>query len=383
MIKRMILNETSYFGENAREVLKEEIPKRKFKKAFVVSGKDLINYGITTKVLKILENINVPYIVFSDFKPNPTVNNIKRGVDLFNSSDADFIIAVGGGSAIDVAKGIGIVANNMEHYDVVSLSGAINTVNKSIPLIAMPTTAGTGSEVTINYVITDENTDTKMVCIDPNDIPTLSIIDTDLMRSMPFNLAAQTGMDALTHAIEGLTTKNAWEMTDMMHIKAATMIIDNLEDAVIAKKDKAIENMSIAQYIAGMGFSNVGLGIVHAMAHQLGAVYDTPHGLANAILLPYVMEFNKSKCAQKYTMIADSLELPTDGLGYNEVSVVLINYIRGLEITLAIPQKLRDIGVNEEDLRMLSEKAINDPCTPGNPIDVTVEDIYNIYKNAY
>lgn len=383
MVRRMVLNETSYFGENSREVLKDEIPKRGYKKAFVVSDKSLVDYGITKKVTDVLDGINMSYEVFSDIKPNPTVKSVQHGVDNFKKSGADFILAVGGGSSIDVSKGIGIIANNMEHYDVVSLNGAVNTKNKSIPIIAMPTTAGTAAEVTINYVITDEKSNTKMVCVDPNDIPILAIIDTDLMKSMPFNLAAQTGMDALTHAIEGYITKASWEMTNMMHLKAIEMIMDNLEEAVIEKKDSAIEAMGVAQYIAGMGFSNVGLGIVHSMAHQLGAVYDTPHGLANAILLPYVMDFNAKECYEKFAEIADMLELPTENMNYDEISDLLINYIRGLAITLNIPQHLREIGVKEEDLMMLSEKALKDPCTPGNPIDVTVEDIYNIFKAAY
>ncbi len=383
MVRRMVLNETSYFGDNAREVLKEEIPKRGYKKAFVVSDKSLVDIGVTKKVLDILDSSNIAYEVYSNIKPNPTVKNVQQGVDAFRNSGADFILAVGGGSSIDVSKGIGVIANNMEHYDVVSLSGAVNTKNKSVPIIALPTTAGTAAEVTINYVITDEESNTKMVCVDPNDIPVLSIIDTDLMKSMPFNLAAQTGMDALTHAIEGYITKASWDMTDMMHLKAINLIMDNLEEAVIQKKDDAIYNMGVAQYIAGMGFSNVGLGIVHSMAHQLGAIYDTPHGLANAVLLPYVMEFNAQNCYTKYAEIADSLGLETEGLNYNGIADLLISYVRGLAITLGIPQKLRDIGVREEDLMMLSEKAMNDPCTPGNPVDVTVDDIYSIYKRAY
>lgn len=383
MVKRMILNETSYFGENAREVLKEEIPKRGFRKAFVVSDQSLVDFGITKKVLDILESINIPYEVYSEIKPNPVVKSVQLGVDSFKESGADFILAVGGGSSIDVSKAIGIISNNMEHYDVVSLSGAVNTKNKSVPIIAMPTTAGTAAEVTINYVITDEESNTKMVCVDPNDIPVLSIIDTDLMKSMPFNLAAQTGMDALTHAIEGYITKNAWDMTDMVHLKAITLIMDNLEEAVIEKKDDAIYNMGVAQYIAGMGFSNVGLGIVHSMAHQLGAIYDTPHGLANAVLLPYVMEFNAQNCYEKYAEIAEALDLPIEGLNYTGITDLLISYVRGLAITLSIPQHLKDIGVKEEDLMMLSEKAIKDPCTPGNPVDVSVEDIYSIFKAAY
>ena len=383
MVRRMVLNETSYFGDNAREVLKEEIPKRGYKKAFVVSDKSLVDIGVTKKVLDILDSSNIAYEVYSNIKPNPTVKNVQQGVDAFRNSGADFILAVGGGSSIDVSKGIGVIANNMEHYDVVSLSGAVSTKNKSVPIIALPTTAGTAAEVTINYVITDEESNTKMVCVDPNDIPVLSIIDTDLMKSMPFNLAAQTGMDALTHAIEGYITKASWDMTDMMHLKAINLIMDNLEEAVIQKKDDAIYNMGVAQYIAGMGFSNVGLGIVHSMAHQLGAIYDTPHGLANAVLLPYVMEFNAQNCYTKYAEIADSLGLETEGLNYNGIADLLISYVRGLAITLGIPQKLRDIGVREEDLMMLSEKAMNDPCTPGNPVDVTVDDIYSIYKRAY
>ena len=382
-INRMILNETSYFGPNAREVLATEFEARKLTKALVVTDKNLLKTGITDKVLEVLDSEFISYEIFSDLKPNPTVDSVKAGVSKFKRIKADSIIAVGGGSAIDVAKAIGIIANNPEFSDVVSLAGVANTKNKSVPIIALPTTAGTAAEVTINYVITDEDTTTKMVCVDPHDIPVLSIVDTDLIAGMPANLAAATGMDALTHAIEGYITKASWVMTDMMHLKAIQMIFENLEKAVNDKDPEAINNMGIAQYIAGMGFSNVGLGIVHSMAHQLGAFYDTPHGIANAVLLPYVMEFNGEVCSKKYEEIGTAIGLDMNALTKQEIIDTVVEAVRKLARSVGIPEKMRDIGVQKEDLRMLSRKALADPCTGGNPREVSAEDILEIYKNAF
>jgi len=379
----MILNETSYFGPNSRSVLVSEFMKRGYEKAFIVTDKSLIKAGVTEKVLEVLDTEFIAYEVFSDIKPNPTVESVQSGVSKFQKSGADCLIAVGGGSVIDVAKAIGVIARNPEHVDVVSLEGAVDTKHKSIPIIALPTTAGTAAEVTINYVITDEKSQTKMVCVDPNDIPVLSIIDTELMAGMPKSLAAATGMDALTHAIEGYITKASWEMTDMMHLKAIQMIFANLEKAVNEHDMEAINNMGVAQYIAGMGFSNVGLGIVHSMAHQLGAVYDTPHGVANAVLLPYVMEFNGEVCVEKFEKIGRAIGLDMDALTRKEIIERVVDAVRNLARSVGIPEKMRYLDVQREDIKMLSKKAMKDPCTPGNPRDVTVSDIEKIYERAY
>lgn len=383
VVNRMVLNETSYFGPNAREVIATEIKNRGYKKALVVTDKNLLEVGITKKVLDVLEQSNIDYEVFSDLKPNPTVTSVKAGVSYFQEIGADCLIGVGGGSAIDVSKAIGIIVTNPEFGDVVSLNGVANTKNKAIPIIALPTTAGTAAEVTINYVITDEETKTKMVCVDPHDIPILAIIDTELMAGMPSSIAASTGMDALTHAIEGYITKGSWVMTDMLHLKAIQMIFANLEKAVLEKDPEAINNMGIAQYIAGMGFSNVGLGIVHSMAHQLGAIYDTPHGVANALLLPYVMKYNGEVCSDKYREIGTAIGLEMNGLTKEEVIEKLVNTVRELGVKVGCPTKLREVGAKEEDLQMLSEKALVDPCTGGNPRDTNVEEILEIYKEAF
>lgn len=382
MINRMVLNETSYFGPNAREVLKDEYATRGYQKALVVSDQNLLDLGITQKVLNVLDDGKIAYEVFSELKPNPTVTSVKAGVQKYHKIGADSIIAVGGGSSIDVAKAIGIIVANPEFNDVVSLAGVTNTMNKSVPIIALPTTAGTAAEVTINYVITDEETSTKMVCVDPHDIPVLAIIDTELMAGMPATIAASTGMDALTHAIEGYITKASWCMTDMLHLKAIQMIFENLEKAVTEKDPEAINNMGIAQYIAGMGFSNVGLGIVHSMAHQLGAVYDTPHGIANAILLPYVMKYNGLVCVEKYAEIGCSIGLSLDGLSKEEIINTVVEEVRNLAIKVGIPEHLAEVGMKEADIPLLSKKAINDPCTGGNPRETSVEDIAAIYKEA-
>lgn len=382
-INRMVLNETSYFGPNARSVLANEFVSRGYTKALVVTDKTLVKVGITDKVLEVLDSEFIPYQIFSDIKQNPTVSNVKSGIEKFKKTKADCIIAIGGGSVIDTAKAIGIIINNPEYSDVVSLAGVQNTKNKSVPIIALPTTAGTAAEVTINYVITDEESVNKLVCVDPHDIPVLSIIDSELMAGMPENIAAWTGLDALTHAIEGYITSGAWAMTDMMHLKAIQMIFENIVSAVKNKDMEAINNMGVAQYIAGMGFSNVGLGIVHSMAHPLGAVYDTPHGLANALLLPYVMEFNGEECISKFEEIGRAIGLDMDALTRKEIIQKVVDAVRSLAVQLGVPQHLSEIGVRKEDLKMLSKKALVDPCTGGNPRRVTIDDILEIYKKAF
>ncbi len=383
--KRMLLNETSYFGAGSRSILPKEISRRGFKKALVVTDKDLVKAGVTGKVLILLDEGNIPYEVYSDIKQNPTIANVQGGVAAFTRSGADLIIAVGGGSPIDTAKAIGMIASNPEHADVRSLEGMAATKNHSIPIIALPTTAGTAAEVTINYVITDEDRVKKMVCVDPNDIPMIAIIDPELMLSMPKELTAATGMDALTHAIEGYITKGAWEMTDFLELKAISLIAKHLRNAVNNPSDiDARSGMALAQYIAGMGFSNVGLGIVHSMAHPLGALYDTPHGVANALLLPYVMEFNALAAGQKYKEIAFAMGLISiESAHADDTTRAVIEAVRQLSKDIGIPQKLWEIGVKKEDLEKLAEAAFNDVCTPGNPRDVTVADILDIYRKAY
>ena len=381
----MLLNETSYFGAGSRSILPKEISRRGFKKTWVVTDKDLVKAGVTGKVLILLDEGNIPYEVYSEIKQNPTIANVQGGVAAFTRSGADLIIAVGGGSPIDTAKAIGMIASNPEHADVRSLEGMAATKNHSIPIIALPTTAGTAAEVTINYVITDEDRVKKMVCVDPNDIPMIAIIDPELMLSMPKELTAATGMDALTHAIEGYITKGAWEMTDFLELKAISLIAKHLRNAVNNPSDiDARSGMALAQYIAGMGFSNVGLGIVHSMAHPLGALYDTPHGVANALLLPYVMEFNALAAGQKYKEIAFAMGLISiESAHADDTTRAVIEAVRQLSKDIGIPQKLWEIGVKKEDLEKLAEAAFNDVCTPGNPRDVTVADILDIYRKAY
>lgn len=383
MINRIILNETSYFGYGARKELVNEIKNRKYKKALVVSDSNLVEVGLTKIVLDLLDENNISYELFSDVKPNPTVNNVKAGIEICKSVNADYLIAVGGGSSIDTAKAIGIVMTNPEFSDIVSLEGVANTKNKSLPIIALPTTAGTAAEVTINYVITDEDNVKKMVCVDPHDIPVLAIIDTELMANMPKSIAAATGMDALTHAIEGYITKAAWSMSDMFHIQAIKMIFDNLSKAVNEKDKEAINNMGIAQYIAGMGFSNVGLGIVHSMAHSLGAYYDTPHGVANALLLPHVMKYNGEVVSERYKEIGFALGYDMEGLTKEEIINKIVGEVRNLAISVGIPQTLWEVGAKKEDIRALAEKAYNDVCTGGNPRETSVEDIMKIYEEAF
>ena len=385
MANRIILNETSFFGPGSRSVLPEEIKRRGFKKALFVTDKDLLQFGVAQKVFEVLDAAGVPYVVYSDIKQNPTVANVQKGIAAFKGSGADFMIAVGGGSAIDTAKGIGIVVNNPEFSDIVSLEGVAPTKNKSIPVITLPTTAGTAAEVTINYVITDEKNVKKMVCVDPNDIPVLAIIDAELMYSMPKGLTAATGMDALTHAIECYITKAAWTMSDMFALQAIRMISANLAEAVNNPTSSvARDGMAVAQYIAGMGFSNVGLGIVHSMAHPLGAFYDTPHGIANAVLLPYVLEYNAVAAPAKFRDIAEAMGVPnTAALSEQEAIAAAIGAVKKLSQIVGIPATLPAIGVKEEDLPRLSEAAFKDVCTGGNPRETSVADILEIYKKAY
>lgn len=382
MANRFILNETSYFGCGARKELKREIIRRNFRKAFIVADKDLVKFGTVDMVTEELSGIS--YEIFSDFKANPTVKNVKDGVAAFNVSGADFIIAIGGGSSIDTAKGIAIVANNPEFDDVVSLEGTADTKSKCVPVVALPTTAGTAAEVTINYVIIDEETGRKMVCVDPNDIPVLAIIDAELMASMPKGLTAATGMDALTHAIEGYTTKGAWELSDMFELKAIELISQNLRAATANGKDMvARENMALAQYIAGMAFSNVGLGCVHSMAHPLGARFDIAHGVANALLLPIVMEFNMPAAKKKYCKIAEAMGVDITGLSEEEGAKAAVEAVKKLSLDLGIPQTLREIKIPETALGQLAKDAFADVCTGGNPREITEADILGLYKKAY
>lgn len=382
-IQRIILNGTSYFGPHAREVLPTEVQSRGFKRILVVTDASLVSAGVVDKVLEELDSNYIPYEVFSDVKPNPTVAEVQEGVKKCQQMGADCIVAIGGGSAIDTAKAIGIIMTNPEYSDVVSLDGACNTKNPCLPIFALPTTAGTAAEVTINYVITDPTRVKKMVCVDPHDIPIVAIVDTELMASMPASLASATGMDALTHAMEGYITKAAWDMTDMFHLKAMSMIYQNLPKAVLEHDMDAINNMGVAQYIAGMGFSNVGLGIVHSMAHQLGAVYDTPHGLANAVLLPYVMRYNGEVCPDRFVDMGRAFGLDMNGVTGMDAVMKVVNAIQDLNQKLGIPAHLKEVGVKEEDIPMLSEKAMNDVCTGGNPRETSVADIEKIYREAF
>ena len=363
MINRFILNEVSYFGPGAREVLPKEIARLGLHKALVVTDKDLIKFGVADKVLKVLETASVPYEVFSDVKPNPTVANVKAGLQAFAASGADFILAIGGGSSIDTSKAIGIITNNPEFSDVVSLEGVADTKN--------------------NYVITDEANEKKMVCVDPNDIPVVAVVDAELMYTLPKGLTASTGLDALTHAIEGLITKGAWEMSDMFEIKAIEMIARYLETAVNEPSNAEARNgMAVAQYIAGMAFSNVGLGVVHGMAHPLGAIFDIPHGVANALLLPIVMEFNAPAALDKYVEIAKAMNVYTPDMTREEAAAAAVKAVRELSVRVGIPQHLSELGIKEEDLDKLATAAFADVCTPGNPREVSKEIILELYKKA-
>ena len=385
-VNRFVLNETSYFGKGAREELPGEIQKRGFKKVLVVTDKSLAECGVTSRVTEVLDKAGIAYEVYSEVKPNPTIKNVLDGVEACKNAGADLIVAVGGGSSIDTAKGISIIMTNPDRADVVSLNGNSNTVNRGMPVIALPTTSGTAAEVTINYVITDENREIKMVCVDPNDIPILAIVDSDLMASMPKSIAASTGMDALTHAVEGYITKAHNTMSDMFHMQAIKLIFKYLPSAVNEKDEEAIEMMGLAQYIAGMGFSNVGLGIVHSMAHQLGAVYDTPHGIANAILLPTVMRFNGEDpaTAQRFREILMNIGRPdAEHLNDQDVINTFVWMISELSKSVGITQTVKDVGGKEEDFGLLADKAMQDPCKPGNPREVSREDFIELFKRAY
>lgn len=383
MINRIILNETSYFGRGARAKVTEEIEARNFHKILVVTDKSLLETGTVDLVTKELDKKQIKYIVYDGVKPNPSVKNVQDGLKIAKDNNVDCIVAVGGGSSIDTAKAIAIIATNPEFSDVVSLDGTAATKNKAMPLIALPTTAGTAAEVTINYVITDEVRTKKMVCVDPHDIPVVAIIDPDLMQGMPQKIAATTGMDALTHAMEGYITKAAWLIPDMFHINAMALIYKNLEKAANEKDEKAVEKIGYAQYIAGMGFSNVGLGIVHSMAHSLGAYFDTPHGLANALLLPHVLRFNGKVCPELFRNMGNAFGLDMEGTTDEEAVNKVADAVQQLAIKLHIPQTLKEIGIPKEMLPTLAEQALHDACTPGNPIEVTKEDILAIYQEAY
>ena len=380
MANRIVLNETSYHGSGAIKEIVNEVKGRNLKKAFVCSDPDLIKFNVTTKVTNILEESNLEYEIYSNIKPNPTIENVQNGVNAYKKSNADYIIAIGGGSSIDTAKAIGIIINNPEFEDVRSLEGVAPTKNKCVPIIAVPTTAGTAAEVTINYVITDAEKNRKFVCVDTNDIPVVAIVDPDMMESMPKGLTAATGMDALTHAIEGLITRGAWEMSDMFHIKAIELISKHLRGAVENTKEGR-EGMALGQYIAGMGFSNVGLGIVHSMAHPLGALYDTPHGVANAIILPTVMEYNAEVTGDKYKYIAKAMGVENvENMSVEEYRTAAIDAVKKLSSDIGIPSNLKDI-VKVEDIDFLAQSAYDDACRPGNPKETSVEDIANLYKS--
>ena len=379
-MNRIVLNETSYHGKGAVEQVAAEIKARGFKKAFVCSDPDLIKFGVTAKVTSVLDNASIDYELYSNIKPNPTIENVQSGVEAFKACGADSIVAIGGGSSMDTAKAIGIIIANPEFADVRSLEGVASTKNPSVPIIAVPTTAGTAAEVTINYVITDVEKKRKFVCVDVHDIPVVAVIDPDLMSSMPKGLTAATGMDALTHAIEGYITKGAWEMTDMFHLKAIEIIARSLKGAV-DNTPEGREGMALGQYVAGMGFSNVGLGIVHSMAHALGAVYDTPHGVANAILLPTVMAFNADATGEKYREIARAMGVAgVDEMTQDEYRAAAVNAVKELSISVGIPADLKDI-VKEEDIDFLADSAVADACAPGNPKEATKEDIIALYKS--
>lgn len=377
---RFVLNETSYHGSGAIKEIVTEVKTRGFKKAFVCSDPDLVKFNVTSKVTDLLKAAGLDFELYSNIKPNPTIENVQTGVAAFKKSGADYLIAIGGGSSMDTAKAIGIIIANPEHEDVRSLEGAVITKNKCVPIIAVPTTAGTAAEVTINYVITDVEKKRKFVCVDPHDIPVVAVIDPDMMSSMPKGLTAATGMDALTHAIEGYITKGAWELSDMFHLKAIEIIARSLRDAV-ANTPKGREDMALGQYVAGMGFSNVGLGIVHSMAHSLGAFYDTPHGVANAILLPTIMEYNAAATGSKYRDIAKAMGVTgTESMSEAEYRKAAIDAVKKLSADVGIPANLKEI-VKPEDVPALAASALADACTPGNPKDPTVEDIEALYRS--
>lgn len=380
MANRFVLNETSYHGAGAIENIPVEIKARGFKKVFVITDKDLIKFNVSTKVTDLLEAAGIEYTVFSDFKANPTIENVQNGVEAFKEAECDCIVSIGGGSSMDTGKAVGIIINNPEHADVVSLEGAVETKNPCVPTIAVPTTAGTAAEVTINYVITDVEKNRKFVCVDPHDIPVVAVVDPDMMSSMPAGLTAATGMDALTHAIEGYITAGAWELSDMFHLKAIEIIARGLRGAV-ANTPEGRADMALGQYVAGMGFSNVGLGIVHSMAHPLGAVYDTPHGIANAIILPTVMEYNAPATGDKYKYIAKAMGVEgTEEMSQEEYRKAAVDAVKQLSADVGIPADLKEI-VKEEDIQFLSESAYADACRPGNPRETSVEEIAELYRS--
>ena len=378
MVNRFVLNETSYHGAGAIKEIATEVNGRGFKKAFVCSDPDLIKFGVTKKVTDVLDNAEIDYEIYSEIKPNPTIKNVQTGVKAFKNSGADCIIAIGGGSSMDTAKAIGIIIKNPDFADVRSLEGVAPTTNKCVPIIAVPTTAGTAAEVTINYVITDTEKNRKMVCVDPKDIPVVAVVDPDMMSSMPKGLTAATGMDALTHAIEGYITAGAWELSDMFHLKAIEIISRSLRGAV-ENTPEGREGMALGQYVAGMGFSNVGLGIVHSMAHPLGALYDTPHGVANAIILPTVMEYNAPATGEKYRNIAKAMGVEgVDEMTLDEARKAAVDAVKKLSHDVGIPDNLKDI-VKPEDVDFLAQSAYDDACRPGNPRETSVEEIKELY----
>lgn len=379
MANRFILNETSYHGSGAVREIVTEVKARGFKKAMVCSDPDLIKFGVTKKVTDLLDAANLDYVVYSDIKPNPTIENVQSGVKALQEAKADYMIAIGGGSSMDTAKAIGIIDKNPEFSDVRSLEGVAETKNPCTPILAVPTTAGTAAEVTINYVITDAQKDRKMVCVDPHDLPVVAFVDPDMMASMPKGLTAATGMDALTHAIEGYITAGAWEMSDMFHIKAIEIIARSLRGAV-ENTPEGREGMALGQYIAGMGFSNVGLGIVHSMAHPLGALYDTPHGVANAIILPTVMEYNAPATGTKYKDIAEAMGVDTTGMDQEAYRKAAVDAVKKLSQDVGIPADLKEI-VKVEDLDFLSQSAYDDACRPGNPRETSVAEIKELYQS--
>ena len=380
MAQRFILNGTSYHGAGAIQEIATEVKSRGFKKAFVCSDPDLVKFGVTAKVLKVLDDNGFSYELYSNIKPNPTIENVQTGVEAFKNAGTDYLIAIGGGSSMDTAKAIGIIINNPEFADVRSLEGVADTKNPAVPIIAVPTTAGTAAEVTINYVITDAEKNRKMVCVDPHDIPVVAVVDPDMMSSMPKGLTAATGMDALTHAIEGYITAGAWELSDMFHLKAIEIIAKSLRGAV-DNTPEGREGMALGQYIAGMGFSNVGLGIVHSMAHPLGALYDTPHGVANAIILPTGMEYNAPATGEKYRDIAKAMGVEgTEKMTQYEYRKAAIDAVKKLAADVGIPADLKDI-VKPEDIPFLAQSAYDDACRPGNPRETSVEEITKLYES--
>ena len=380
MANRFVLNETSYHGAGAVNSIPDEIKARGFKKVFVASDPDLIKFGVSKKVTDVLDKAGIEYTIFSQIQANPTISNVKAGVEAFKAFGADCIVAIGGGSSMDTAKAVGIIITNPDFADVRSLEGVAPTKKPCVPIIAVPTTAGTAAEVTINYVITDEEKNRKMVCVDVHDIPVVAVVDPDMMSSMPKGLTAATGMDALTHAIEGYITKGAWDLSDMFHLKAIEIISENLRGAV-ENTPVGREKMALGQYIAGMGFSNVGLGIVHSMAHPLGALYNTPHGVANAIILPTVMEYNATATGEKYKYIAKAMGVEgTENMTQEEYRKAAVDAVKKLSADVGIPANLKEI-VKEEDLDFLSQSAFDDACRPGNPRDTSVEEIKELYKS--